>query len=297
MEKHLITATKQGAGFNNSNVAYSAIGISDVKEANEQVRNMYDAEGAVVFFTCANVAAARIRDKRHLYETFSRDELDALLYYCMEEYQKLKERKPYDGTLPFEVYVTKFVLSTGRQSYARSKESDYDHLVSTAKNRSGETSYYGSNGKMVMFTSVDDEEANLCENSYDEMHTMGFEDTIIDKIDAEEEYVNEKLIDTLENAHPLLKIVFKIWAADCKDAFVPFYKYLSDERVLAEAIKDEKCAKYVLEHDNGERYINPSTASRLLYKFQESLSQDDVYEIIRLGTEISENPYIKAMLG
>ena len=102
MEKHLITATKQGAGFNNSNVAYSAIGISDVKEANEQVRNMYDAEGAVVFFTCANVAAARIRDKRHLYETFSRDELDALLYYCMEEYQKLLEDLPEEDTEPEE---------------------------------------------------------------------------------------------------------------------------------------------------------------------------------------------------
>ncbi|MCR5196595.1 MAG: hypothetical protein K6D38_09755 [Pseudobutyrivibrio sp.] len=297
MEKHLITATKQGAGFNNSNVAYSAIGISDVAEANEQVRNMYDAEDAVVFFTCANVAAARIRDKRHLYETFSRDELDALLFYCMDEYQKLKEKRPYDGSLPFEVYVTKFVLSTGRQSYARSKESDYDHLVSTVKNKSGDISYYGSNGKMVTFTSVDDEETNLSENSYDDLHSVGFEEAIIDKIDAEEEYVNEKLIDKLENAHPLLKIVFKIWALDCKNGFIPFYKYLSDERVLDEAIKDESCTKYVLEHETGEKYINPSTASRMLYKFQEALTQEDVYEILRLGTDMTENPYIKAMLG
>jgi len=72
-------STSRGAGFDNSDVAYSAIGMENVIEANEQVRRMYDEVETIVYFTCANVAAARIRDKSSLYNTFSRDELDALL--------------------------------------------------------------------------------------------------------------------------------------------------------------------------------------------------------------------------
>ena len=299
MEKIVIKATKEGSGFNNSDVAYSAIGISSVEEANQQIREMYEEDDALVYFTCANVAAARIRDKRHLYETFSRDELDALLFYCMDAYQKIKYSKPYDGTLPFEAYVTKFILTTGRQAYARSKETDYDHLVSTARNKNGDVTYYGTNGKMVLFTSVDDMDDNMYVNTQRDIpdEAGGFEEAIIDKVDAECRHLSKKLIDKLENAHPLLKIVFRYWAMDCHDGFVPFYKYLSDERVLSHATSDERCAKYVIENPDGSKHINPSTASKMLYKFQNVITKDDVREIVRFGTDVEDNPYLEIMFN
>ena len=282
-------STSRGAGFDNSDVAYSAIGIENVIEANEQVMKMYDEIEAVVYFTCANVAASRIRDKVYLYNTFSRNEIDALLFYCMDAFRRLKERRPFDGSSPFEAYITKFVLPTGRQLYAKSKQTDNDHLVSTAINKNGEKSYYGTNGKMVNFASIE---------SIDETKEgNGFEDMIINKVDAENVNVNEKLLSKLESVHPLLKIVFKYWADDCKNGFLPFYKYLSDERVLSYAIKDEKCAKYVLSKDDGERYINPSTASKLLYKFQGLMTAEDISEIFRFGTNINCNPYLNYMMN
>ena len=133
-----IKATSRGGGFSNADVAYSAIGIDDVTEANGQIRRMFAADEAIVFFTCANIAATKIREKAHLYETFSRDELDGVMFHCMDVYKKLKEKRPYDGSVPFEVYVAKFVLPMGRQAYAASKETDNDHLVSTARNSKGE---------------------------------------------------------------------------------------------------------------------------------------------------------------
>ena len=84
---------------------------------------------------------------------------------------------------------------------------------------------------------------------------------------------------------------------DCSNGFVPFYKYLSDVRVLKRASKDEKCAKYVLTNPEGEKYINPSTASKLLYKFQKLLSRDDISEIIRFGYSAQVNPYLRYMIG
>ncbi|MBP5595318.1 MAG: hypothetical protein J6Y02_08045 [Pseudobutyrivibrio sp.] len=290
-------STGRGAGFDNSDVAYSAIGIDNVIEANEQVRKMYDEVESVVYFTCANVAAARIRDKSSLYNTFSRDELDALLFYCMDAYRKLKERRPYSGSSPFEVYVTKFVLPTGRQLYAKSKQTDNDHLVSTATRKNGEKSYYGTNGKMVQFTSYEELEDMKEGNSFVDESLKGFEDMIINKVDAENVNLNSDLISKLDKIHPLLKIVFNIWMADCTDTFMPFYKYLSDERVLRFAADDEKCAKYVQTSPEGEKYINPSTASKLLYKFQKLLSTDDVSEIIRFGYSAQVNPYLRYMIG
>lgn len=286
-------STSRGAGFDNSDVAYSAIGISNVIEANEQVMKMYNEVESVVYFTCANVAAARIRDKAHLYNTFSRDEIDALLFYCMDAYRRLKEKRPFDGSSPFEAYITKFVLPTGRQLYAKSKQTDNDHLVSTAINRHGEKSYYGTNGKMVMFTSLEEMDDAKENNSFYNESVKGFEDLIINKVDAENVNLNEELISKLDKVHPLLRIVFNYWAEDCKDGFVPFYKYLSDERVLTFAANDAKCAKYVLSKSDGEKYINPSTASKLLYKFQSLINRDDIAEIVRFGTNIKTNPYLR----
>lgn len=290
-------STSRGAGFDNSDVAYSAIGMENVIEANEQVRRMYDEVESIVYFTCANVAAARIRDKSSLYNTFSRDELDALLFYCMDAYRKLKDRRPFDGSSPFEVYVTKFVLPTGRQLYAKSKQTDNDHLVSTSTRKSGEKSYYGTNGKMVQFTSYEYLEDVSEGNSFVDESSRGFEDMIINKVDAENVNLDKDLISKLDKIHPLLKIVFNIWMEDCSNGFVPFYKYLSDVRVLKCASKDEKCAKYVLTNPEGEKYINPSTASKLLYKFQKLLSRDDISEIIRFGYSAQVNPYLRYMIG
>lgn len=290
-------STSRGAGFDNSDVAYSAIGIDNVIEANEQVMKMYDEVEATVYFTCANVAAARIRDKVYLYNTFSRDEIDALLFYCMDAYRRVKERRPFDGSIPFEAYVTKFVLPTGRQLYAKSKQTDNDHLVSTAINKKGEKSYYGTNGKMVQFSAIEDLDDSKDGNSFYQESTEGFEDLIINKVDAENVYINEELLSKLGSVHPLLKIVFNFWAADCKNGFLPFYKYLSDERVLHFASMDEKCAKYVLQKSDGEKYINPSTASKLLYKFQSILTTDDIGEIFRFGTNVTTNPYLCYMMS
>jgi len=108
--------------------------------------------------------------------------------------------------------------------------------------------------------------------------------------------LNMDLIARLDSVHPLLKIVFTFWVDDCKDEFVPFYKYLSDERVLNNALNDDKCAKYVLTNAKGEMYINPSTASKFLYKFQSLLSKDDISEIIRFGYSANSNPYLKSMI-
>ncbi|WP_189260195.1 hypothetical protein [Pseudobutyrivibrio ruminis] len=297
MGEYAEKSTSRGIGFDNSNVAYSAIGISDVEVANEQVMKMYDEVEATVYFTCANVAAARIRDNVNLYNTFSRDEIDALLFYCMEAYRRVKERRPFDGSSPFEAYITKFVLPTGRQLYARSKQTDYDHLVSTAVNKNGEKSYYGTNGKMVKFSTIndldDEDEYNRLESRYED----GFEDLIINKVDAENVLIDEELLSKLATIHPLLKIVFNFWASDCKDGYLPFYKYLSDERVLRLAARDEKCAKYVLQKDDGKKYINPSTASKLLYKFQSILTAEEVKEIIRFGTNVTTNPYLGYMMS
>ena len=257
---------------------------------------MFAADEAIVFFTCANIAATKIREKAHLYETFSRDELDGVMFHCMDVYKKLKEKRPYDGSVPFEVYVAKFVLPMGRQAYAASKETDNDHLVSTARNSKGETVYYGTNGKMVMFTSMNemDEDNNDSGNLYTSVE--GFENAVIDKVDSELLYVDDVLLKKLDGTHPLLRIVFRFWAIDCKESFVPFYKYLSDERVLNQAAADEKCAKYVLQKADGERYINPSTASKILYKFQDTLTSDDVNEIFRFGVDIQLNPYLRKIL-
>jgi len=296
MNKYTEKSTSRGEGFDNSDVAYSAIGISKVIEANQQVMDMYDEVEAVVFFTCANVAAARIRDKANLYNTFSRDELDGLLFYCMNAYRKLKDRRPFDGSTPFEAYITNFVLPTGRQLYAKSRQSDNDHLVSTAIRSNGEKSFYGTNGRMVQFTSYESLEGLKEENSFYNEHSTGFEDLIINKVDAENVNLNMDLIARLDSVHPLLKIVFTFWVDDCKDEFVPFYKYLSDERVLNNALNDDKCAKYVLTNAKGEMYINPSTASKFLYKFQSLLSKDDISEIIRFGYSANSNPYLKSMI-
>jgi hypothetical protein len=169
-------------------------------------------------------------------------------------------------------------------------------LVSTAKNKKLQKSYYGTNGKMVKFTSFEELEGSIYEQDSLCAGEDGFEDMIINKIDAESVNVSGALIEKLEKAHPLLKIVFKFWAIDCKKGFLPFYKYLSDERVLRMAVKDEKCAKYVLKNMDGREYINPSTASKMLYKFQSQLTKDDVREVVRLGTDFKSNPYLVRML-
>lgn len=293
MGEFLIETTGRGAGFDNPDVAYSAVGLSNVVEANEQIKKMLSKDEAIVYFTCSNVAAARIRDKEQLFNTFSRDELDGLLYYCLDAYRKLQEKRPYDGSAPFEVYITKFVLPTGRQLYAKSKNTDNDHLVSTAVNSNGEKSYYGTNGKMVRFTSYEDLDDSKENNSFYQESVEGFEDIIINKVDAENVNTSEELIAKLEKIHPLLKIVFKYWLEDCEKEFSPFYKYLSDQRVLKHAAEDEKCAKYVLTKNDGQKYINPSTASKLLYKFQAMLTIDDICEIKRFGTNVGSNPYLR----
>ncbi len=296
MAENLARGYRRGKGFDNADVAYSAIGLMDVEVANEQIKSMYDEEESAVYFTCANVAASRIRDKVNLYDTFSRDELDGLLFYCMEAYRKLKERRPYDGSIPFEAYITKFVLATGRQTYARSKQTDNEHLVATAINKKGEKEYYGATGKMPSLTSTQEIDPSVWDKESLLSNSDAFEDLIINKVDAESVYVDQSLIKKLEKAHPLLKIVFKYWALDCVEGFVPFYKYVTDERVLTMAAHDEKCAKYVLEDKEGNNYINPSTASKILYKFQELFSQDDVAEIVRFGTDFNQNPYLSVLL-
>lgn len=279
----------RGSGFDNADVAYSAIGIMDVCTANEQIKNTYSREEAKVYFICANVAAAKIRDKRYLYNTFSRDELDLLLFYCMKNYVRVKERHPYDGSIPFEAYVVRFVLAAGRQEYARSQETDNEHVVATSKNRYGEKSTYGRCGKYKIVEPLD---------ATDDIKDDGcFEDIIINRVDADNIYLDKEIVRKMDKLHPLLKIVFKHWINDCKNEYVPFYTYATDERVLSLAATDERCAKYLQMNAEGNLYLNPSTLSKLLYKFQKMLTKADVCEITRFNCTLDKNPYFKTIIA
>lgn len=285
-----IEATKNGFGFATEDIAYRAMGLDDVKLANEQIHLSYSKDESIVFFTCANLAYRKITSKESLYFSFSLDELDCLIFYCLDFYRKQKERRPYDGSISFENYIEKYILQTARTKYASSKETDNDHLICTKVTASGEKAFYGKNGRMVQFVSIDDQNDSATS-------TGSFEDMVINRIDAEKAYVNPEIIEKLEKSHPLLKIVLKLWIEDLEEKPVPLSKYATDKRVLELAVQDERCVNYVLEDGDGNYYINASTISRFLYKLQDQLSRDDVMEIVRLGSDVSSNPYLQCMVG
>ena len=288
MGKYKKEATKNGFGFSCSQAVYYSTGLDSQSIAEEQIKLMYGEEGAVVFFTCANVAWAKIVNKSPLYSTFSADELDILVNECLEVYEKQKRVNPYDGSTPFESYIVKFVIPKARQKYAMGKECDNDHIVQQTKNCRGEKELYGTHGKMVSFVPLD-------ESDYLTKHEPGFEDVIINQLDASLINVDENIMEKLNAAHPLLKIVLRFWIEDCKDKPAALSSYAKDERVLALAQKDEKCIKYVLVKQDGQKALNESTIAKMLYKFRDNFKPEEVSEIVRLGTDFNSNPYLRVL--
>lgn len=285
-------ANNYGNGFLSPDVAYYALGLEDKALAEEQVRNGYSKEEAIVYFTCANVAYYKIVQQQALYRTFSPDELDNLLFSCMEVYSRICERNPYDGRIPFECYVTKFILPNARQAYARGKECDNDHLVQTSKNCLGEKEYYGTNGKMVAFSSIYDEENENLETP------VNFEERIIARVDSDSVYVDMDLLRKIMTAHDLLKCVLTVWQEDCRrlETVPPFVNYANDDRVLELAMKFESCKKFILTDAAGNNYLNPSTVSKMLYAFRKNLEKEEIEEIFSYGSSFNANPYLKQLV-
>ena len=210
----------------------------------------------------------------------------------MEVYRRICERNPYDGSIPFECYVTKFILPNARQAYARGKECDNDHLVQTSKNCLGEKEYYGTNGKMVKFSSIYDEENENLEVP------ENFEERIISRVDADSVYVDMDLLKKVLAAHDLLKCVLTVWQEDCRrlETVPPFVSYANDDRVLELAMKFETCNKFILTDADGKNYLNPSTVSKMLYAFRESLEKEEIEEIYSYGSSFKANPYLKQLV-
>ena len=290
MGKYKIEATSNGIGFSCPQAVHYSTGLDSQSIAEEQVKQMYGEEGAIVFFTCTNVALSRIMNKAPLYCTFSADELDILVNECMDVYEKIKRENPYDGSTPFESYIVNFVLPTARQKYARGKACDNDHIVQQTKNCRGENELYGTHGKMVSFVSLEDYE-------YLASRTEDFEDQLINELDAQMFNTDQRILRKIERAHPLLKIIIKYWIEDSKEKPVALRLYARDERVLALAEQDEKCIKYVLERDNGIKELNESTIARMLYEFRDRFKREEIDEIKRLGIDFRMNPYLKALAG